>query len=62
MPHSATPYAKMAYASGKGMLRDGLDGVLDTSCAQLDGLEEAFGMSDGPDAKGDDDDEDPADW
>jgi len=60
MPHSATPYSKMAYASGKGMLREGLDGVLDTTCAQVDGLEEAFGMGDDKDDAEEEDD--PEDW
>jgi hypothetical protein len=50
----------MAYASGKGMLREGLDGVLDTTCAQVDGLEEAFGMGDDKDDAEEEDD--PEDW
>jgi cofilin len=44
MPHSATPHTKMAYVSGKGMLRDQLDGLIDTACSVVDGIEAALGM------------------
>jgi cofilin len=59
MPHNATPYSKMAYASGKGMLRETFDGVIDTTCASHDGLEVAFGMVE---EKVEEDDGDPEDW
>jgi hypothetical protein len=61
MPHNATPYSKMAYASGKGMLRETLDGVLDTTCSQLDGIEEAFGIV-AASAEDEEDPGDPDDW
>lgn len=35
MPHNATPYSKMAYAQGKGSLRDVLEGVLDVTAARF---------------------------
>ena len=60
MPHNATPYSKMAYASGKGMLREGLDGVLDTTCAAMPEIEVAFGIKE--EAPVDDEDGDPSDW
>jgi len=60
MPHNATPYSKMAYASGKGMLREGLDGVLDCTASSLDAIEVAFGIEE---EKPDSDEEgDPSDW
>jgi len=61
MPHNATPYSKMAYASGKGMLRELLDGVIDTTCSQLDQLEEALGIVQEA-AEDEDDPGDPDDW
>lgn len=60
MPHAASPYSKMAYASGKGMLREQLDGVLDATCASLDGVEAAFGMED--EKVENDDNGNPEDW
>lgn len=56
---SATPYAKMAYASGKGMLRETFDGVIDTTASNYDALEVAFGMVE---EKVEEDDGDPDDW
>ena len=61
MPHNATPYSKMAYASGKGMLRERLDGVLDITSSALEGIEEALGMVEEK-AEDDDEDGDPEDW
>lgn len=61
MPHNATPYSKMAYASGKGMLREQLDGVLDTTCSQLDGIEACFGIEEER-AEREEDHGDPDDW
>jgi cofilin len=61
MPHNATPYSKMAYASGKGMLRERLDGVIDTTCAALEQIEGAFGIGGGDGSGGEEDDEDDGD-
>jgi cofilin len=69
MPHNATPYSKMAYASGKSMLREKFDGVIDTTCAALDQIYGAFGIGgknggddDDEDCSDDDDDDDPDNW
>ena len=69
MPHNATPHAKMAYASGKGMLREQLEGVLDVTCAAIEDIAEAFGivsedggLGTGDNDDDDDDDGDPDDW
>ncbi len=51
---------QMAYASGKGMLREQLEGVLDTSCSSLDGVEAALGMAE--EKIESTDHGDPADW
>eukprot|EP00622_Pseudochattonella_farcimen_P006727 FR742582.1.p1 GENE.FR742582.1~~FR742582.1.p1 ORF type:complete len:172 (+),score=38.47 FR742582.1:37-552(+) len=59
MPHNSTPYGKMAYAEAKGVLRALFDGVFDSSAANIEGVEVAFGL------KEEDEEEDagdPDDW
>eukprot|EP00616_Rhizochromulina_sp_CCMP1243_P016942 CAMPEP_0118969466 /NCGR_PEP_ID=MMETSP1173-20130426/6559_1 /TAXON_ID=1034831 /ORGANISM="Rhizochromulina marina cf, Strain CCMP1243" /LENGTH=171 /DNA_ID=CAMNT_0006918711 /DNA_START=6 /DNA_END=518 /DNA_ORIENTATION=+ len=59
MPHNATPYSKMAYAQGKGALRDILDGVIDVTAGSSDEVAPAFGIDV---AVEEDEDGDPDDW
>lgn len=44
MPHSATPYMKMGYSTGKRVVREVIDGVFDVQASALDQIEGAFGI------------------
>lgn len=59
MPSNATPYAKMAYTTAKGSLRDLLDGVEDVTAKSKDEIALAFGMVE---EEENDSDGDPDDW